>query len=339
MTGQVAKIAVVLLNMGGPDSLDAVRPFLHNLFSDPEILPVPGFVRRPLAWWIARRRAPHSAENYRAIGGKSPLGEITLAQAQALEAELGPGYTVTVAMRYWRPRASEAARAVRDAGAQGLVVLPLYPQFSRATTGSSLADLERALADEGLGSLPREVIRSWEDFPPYAAALAECVREVRDDVGDATVLFSAHGLPVKLIERGDPYLDHVRATVAAVMEHFPGVPHRLAFQSRAGPVRWLEPSVADELQVLAAQGVRRVVVVPVSFVSDHIETLHEIDVEYGELARSLGFEAFRRSPSLNTRPAFVRALARLVLERTTELRRTLDPAVHPAAPAPLDPED
>ncbi|MEW6487223.1 MAG: ferrochelatase [Thermodesulfobacteriota bacterium] len=329
MTGQAAKIAVVLLNMGGPDSLDAVRPFLHNLFSDPEILSLPGFVRRPLAWWIARRRAPHSAENYRAIGGKSPLGEITRAQARALEAELGPGYAVTVAMRYWHPRAAEAARSLRESGAGAIVALPLYPQFSRATSGSSLADLDRALADAGLGALPREVIRSWEAYPPYASALAECVKEGLEELEGATVLFSAHGLPVKLIEGGDPYLGHVQATVAAVMTHLPGVPHRLAFQSRTGPVRWLEPSVADELAALAGQGVKRVVVVPVSFVSDHIETLHEIDVEYGALARSLGFEAFRRSPSLNTRPSFVRALAQLVRERSAALHPTPDPAAGP----------
>ncbi|MDW7711894.1 MAG: ferrochelatase [Deferrisomatales bacterium] len=329
MTGQAAKIAVVLLNMGGPDSLDAVRPFLHNLFSDPAILPAPAFVRRPLAWWIAKRRAPRSAENYRAIGGRSPLGEITRAQAKALEAELGPGYAVTVAMRYWHPRAAEAARAVQASGARAIVALPLYPQFSRATSGSSLADMERALAEEGLDGLPREVIRSWEDFPPYVSALAACVREALEGLEGATVLFSAHGLPVKLIEGGDPYLGHVQATVAAVMTHLPGVPYRLAFQSRTGPVRWLEPSVADELAALAGQGVKRVVVVPVSFVSDHIETLHEIDVEYRELAESLGFEVFRRSPSLNTRPSFVRALAQLVRERSAALHPTSEPAVRP----------
>jgi ferrochelatase len=329
MTGRGGRIAVVLLNMGGPDSLDAVRPFLHNLFSDPEILSVPAFLRRPLAWWIARRRAPHSAENYRAIGGRSPLGEITRAQATALEAELGPGYAVTVAMRYWHPRAAEAARAVRVSGARAVVALPLYPQFSRATSGSSLADLEQALADAGLGALPREAIRSWEAFPPYVSALAECVAEGLAGLPGGTVLFSAHGLPVKLVEQGDPYLGHVQSTVAAVMAHLPGVPHRLAFQSRTGPVRWLEPSVADELAALAGQGVKRVVVVPVSFVSDHIETLHEIDVEYGELARTLGFEAFRRSPSLNTRPSFVRALAQLVRERSAALHPKPDPAARP----------
>lgn len=328
MTGQAAKIAVVLLNMGGPDCLDAVRPFLHNLFSDPQILAVPGIVRRPLAWWIAYRRAPRSTANYRAIGGKSPLGEITRAQARALEAELGPGYAVTVAMRYWHPRAAEAARAVGESGARAVVALPLYPQFSRATSGSSLADLDRALARAGLDTLPRAAIRSWQAYPPYACALAECVREGLEGLEGATVLFSAHGLPVKLVERGDPYLEQVHATVGAVMSHLPGVPHRLAFQSRTGPVRWLEPSVADELAALAGQGVRRVVVVPVSFVSDHIETLYEIDVEYGELARSLGFDAFRRSPSLNTRPSFIRALAQLVRERGAALH----PTPHPADP-------
>ncbi len=310
-----ALTAVFLLNMGGPDSLDAVRPFLQNLFSDPEILRVPGFLRGPLARWIAARRAPHSAENYRVIGGKSPLAEITLAQARALEGELGQGYCVHVAMRYWHPRAEEAVRAARERGAREVVALPLYPQFSRATTGSSLGDLEEALAAQGLDALPRRVIRSWEDFPPYVEALAQCVREALAGLEGATVLFSAHGLPVKMVEQGDPYLDQVHATVDAVMARLPGVPHRLAFQSRAGPVRWLEPSVADELRALAAQGVRRLAVVPVSFVSDHIETLHEIDVEYGELARSLGFEAFVRSPSLNTRPAFIQALAELVRRR------------------------
>jgi len=308
-TGQTA---VVLLNMGGPDSLAAVRPFLQNLFSDPAILPAPAPVRWVLARWIAAHRAPRSAANYRVIGGKSPLVEITRAQARALEETLGTGYQVHVAMRYWNPLAREAARRVREERAARLVALPLYPQYSRATTGSSLADLEGALASEGLGGLPRTVVRSWHDFGPYADALAEAVGEALQGLDGATVLFSAHGLPVRLIEKGDPYLDQVQGTVAAVMKRLPGVPHRLAFQSRAGPVRWLEPAAADELKALAEEGVRRLVVVPVSFVSDHIETLHEIDVEYAELARHLGFEGFRRTPSLNTRPAFIRALAQLV---------------------------
>ncbi len=304
--------AVVLLNMGGPDSLEAVRPFLENLFSDPEILRVPGFLRGFLARRIAARRAPRSAANYREIGGRSPLREITEAQAKALGAELGPGHTVHVAMRYWRPRAEEVAERLREEQPRRIVVLPLYPQYSRATSGSSLGDLESALRAVGVTAPEVRVIRSWHDDPAYADALARCVREAQEGLEDVTVLFSAHGLPVRLIEEGDPYLDQVQGTVAAVMARLPGLPHRLAFQSRAGPVRWLEPSVADEMRALAGSGVRRLLVVPVSFVSDHIETLHEIDIEYGALARSLGFEVFRRTPSLNTRPDFIRALAGLV---------------------------
>jgi ferrochelatase len=313
--GRAEKAAVVLLNMGGPDSLDAVRPFLHNLFSDPEILrfPLSGLLQRPLAWWIASRRSRKAVENYRAIGGKSPLLEITRAQAAALEQELGADqYTVHVAMRYWRPRAREAAAAVRASGARHLVALPLYPHYCRATTGSSLGDLEEALRAEGLGEFPRAVIRSWHDFTPYIDALVEAIGEALSPRPGATVLFSAHSLPVRIIEEGDPYLEQVQGTVGAVMKRLPGVPHHLAFQSRTGPVRWLEPAVDRVLEELAGQGIKDLVVIPVSFVSDHIETLHEIDVTYQELAGRLGISGFVRAPSLNTRPAFVRALAELV---------------------------
>lgn len=307
--------AVILLNMGGPDSLEAVRPFLENLFSDPAILGMPGFVRRPLARLIASRRAPGVVGKYRQIGGRSPLKEITEAQASALEASLGGeerGWSVHVAMRYWRPRAEAAAAAARAAGAERVVVVPLYPQFSRATTGSSLADLDAALAAEGLAELPTTVVQSWHDFPPYLDALTDALVEGLQGLPEATVLFSAHGLPTKLIDQGDPYLDQIQGTVAGVMDRLPGIPWRLAFQSRTGPVRWLEPSTPAMLRILAGEGVRDVVVVPVSFVSDHIETLHELDIEYGELARELGLRTFRRAPSLNTRPGFVEALAELV---------------------------
>ncbi|MBI5444217.1 MAG: ferrochelatase [Deltaproteobacteria bacterium] len=308
------KTAVLLLNLGGPDSLEAVKPFLLNLFSDPEILrfPLSGLLQRPLARWIASRRTPTVIQKYRQIGGKSPLREITEAQARALSAELGPECSVHVAMRYWHPSAAEAARALRDARPERLLLLPLYPQFSRATTGSSLADLVGALRAEGLADLPTETIRSWQDFPPYVDALAEAVEEGLASLPRATILFSAHSLPVRLIEEGDPYLEHVRATAAAVAERLPGRAWTLAFQSRTGPVRWLEPSVPEALRQLASDGVSEVLVVPLSFVSDHIETLHEIDVEYRELAHTLGLRELRRTPSLNTRPAFIRALAELI---------------------------
>lgn len=309
------KTAVVLLNMGGPDSLEAVRPFLENLFSDPEILqfPLSALVRKPLARFIASRRAPKVVEKYRQIGGKSPLREITEAQARALGEVLGSTYSVHVAMRYWNPRSAEAVEGIRASAAERVLMLPLYPQFCRATTGSSLGDLDMALDRRGLGRLPRVVVRSWHDFPSYLDSLAEAVREGLREAPEATILFSAHGVPVRLIEEGDPYLDHVKATVRGVVARLPDRLWKLAFQSRTGPMRWLEPATPTALKELAERGVKEVLVVPVSFVSDHIETLHEIDFEYGELARSLGFRIYRRSPSLNTRPSFIRTLAELVI--------------------------
>ncbi len=314
MTGPVG---VVLLNMGGPDAPEAVRPFLENLFSDPEILPAPSLLRRPLARWIAARRSRFVTDRYRAIGGGSPIARITREQAAALQQALGPGFAVTVAMRYWPPRADAAVADLGRRGVGRVVAVPLYPQFSRTTTGSSLADLERAVAAGGLADRPRVAIRSWHEFPPYLDALAETVAETLERAPGATVLFSAHGLPVRVIEAGDPYLDQVNATVAGVLRRLPPVPHRLAFQSRAGPVKWLEPATEDAIRALGRDGVDRVVVVPVSFVSDHIETLHEIDIEYAAVARDAGIAEFLRAPSLNTRPAFIRALAALVRQRGT----------------------
>jgi ferrochelatase len=306
--------------MGGPDSLEAIQPFLENLFSDPEIFNFPGswLVRKPLAKFISRRRSVCVRDRYRYMGGKSPLIDITREQAEALAERLGPGYSVHVAMRYWHPFADEAVREAKKTSPGRIVILPLYPHYSRATTGTSLSDMERALEAGGLGGVERKVIRSWETFPPYVEALAGCVREaVTGAVGEGRetfLLFSAHGLPVRLIEKGDPYLRHVEATVAAVMERFGGLPHQLAFQSRAGPVKWLEPSVEDALTELGKKGVEDVTVVAVSFVSDHIETLHEIDVEYRELAERVGIKRFRRAPSLNARPDFIRALEACVRE-------------------------
>ncbi len=312
---------VVLLNMGGPQSTAAVRPFLEQLFSDPAILPLPRAVRLPLARWIARMRASRVVPRYERIGGRSPLVEITRAQARALEQELSGGggkWHVEPAMRYTPPRAAEALARLRERGAERLVVLPLYPQYSEATTGSSLLDLDRALTRAGMEALPRAVVRSWHDHPGYADALAESVRETLADLSDPVVLFSAHSLPERAVRRGDPYPDHVRATVEAVRERLPRVRWRLAFQSRAGPVRWIGPGVEQTLGALAREGCGAVVVVPVSFVSDHIETLYEIDVEYRALAERLGIGVFRRVPALNTRPSFIRALADIV--RTARTR-------------------
>lgn len=308
------KTAVFLLNMGGPDSMGAIAPFLENLFSDPAIMRFPGawLVRRPLARFISKKRALKVARHYEKMGGKSPLPALTDEQAKALAAELGPDYSVHVAMRYWHPFAGEAVAEAKKAGAERIVILPLYPHYCSATTGSSLLDLEKSLKEGGLSTLPSRTVKSFETYPPYVDALAGAVEEAAKLMPDAFFLFSAHGVPVKLIEEGDPYLDHVTATVAAVMEKFPGRQHLLAFQSRTGPVKWLSPSTEDALETLARGGVKKLLVVAVSFVSDHIETLCEIDEQYRDEAAGLGITGFARAPSLNSRPDFISALAGLV---------------------------
>jgi len=314
------KTGVILLNMGGPDSVEAIQPFLENLFSDPEILrfPLSSLLQKPLARFISKKRAVKVAPLYEAMGGESPQCRITAEQVRLLGEELGDNYRVVVAMRYWNPRADAAVREVKEWGAERLVVLPLYPHYSRATTGTSLTDLEASLKAAGLSSLPRVTVTSWEDFPPYVEALAETLKETLKEGEGTTILFSAHGLPERLIKEGDPYLEQIERTVAAVMEHFSGVPHRLSFQSRTGPVKWLEPYTDEMIKTLAGEGVEELTVLAVSFVSDHIETLQEIDVEYRDLALEAGIKSFRRAPALNVRPTFIGALAKRVQAAVAE---------------------
>jgi protoporphyrin/coproporphyrin ferrochelatase len=310
------KTAVLLLQMGGPDSIEAVEPFLYNLFSDRDIIKIgPAFLQPLIARMIVRRRAPKSAANYRDIGGKSPLRELTEAQATALEQSLGDGYRCFAAMRYWHPFTRDVLAAVQAEGISRVVALSLYPHYSRATSGSSFNDLDKALT----ASKKRcEVVRitQFYDHPLYIQALAEKIEQGLagfPDRSQVQLFFSAHSLPQSFITDGDPYLDHIQATVRLVMERFAGVAHHLAFQSRAGPVKWLEPSTGDKLKELAAQGHRQVLMVPLSFVSDHIETLHEIDIEYREEAHRLGITDFRRMESLNSSPTFINCLTELVL--------------------------
>jgi ferrochelatase len=309
------KTAVLLLQMGGPDSLEAVEPFLYNLFSDRDIIKIgPAFLQPFIARMIVKRRAPKSAANYRAIGGKSPLRELTEQQAFELEKLLGDRYRCFVAMRYWHPFTDEVLAAIRQEGFNRIIALSLYPHYSRATSGSSFNALEKSLA--GPKSRPEiSYIRHFYDHPLYIQALAEKVEQGLAGYPDrfrVQLFFSAHSLPQSFIAEGDPYLDHIQSTVRLVMERFEGVAHHLAFQSRAGPVKWLEPSTQDKLKELAAQGHREVLMVPLSFVSDHIETLHEIDIEYREEAHKLGITDFRRMESLNSSPTFIQCLAELV---------------------------
>lgn len=305
--------AVILLQMGGPDSLDAVKPFLMNLFSDREIIKIgPAWLQPFIARIIVGRRTPKVIEKYREIGGKSPIRELTEAQACALEKELG--IPCFAGMRYWHPYTFDTLRKIRSSGAKKIVALSLYPHYSRATSGSSFNDLTRSLADlDG----DYEVVRvlQFYDHPLYIDALAEKIKAGMngfDEPATAELLFSAHSLPQSFIDDGDPYLEHIRTTVRLVMERFSAVRYNLAFQSRAGPVKWIGPSTDDMIRERAEDGCREMLVVPLSFVSDHIETLHEIDIEYAGEARKLGIRNFRRIESLNSSPAFINCLADLV---------------------------
>jgi ferrochelatase len=318
------RTAVVLLNMGGPDSLEAVEPFLFNLFSDRSLIALPGgaLLQKPLARMLARRRAEKSRENYRRIGGRSPLADWTLRQARGLAEALGGSWSVEVVMRYWPPRAQEVLWRMRGNGVRQALVLPLYPQYAGATTGSSIADFRQAAATL-FPELAYGIIDHWHDWPAYLDALAARIGEglqlLPENLrAEAPILFSAHTLPQKVIDRGDPDLGQTLATVRGIMQRLGERPWHLGFQSRSGPVKWLQPAIETVLKDLAAAGHASVLMVPLSFVSDHVETLHEIDQVYRQKARELGIEHFARSPSLNDHPDFIRALADLVVQRFEE---------------------
>jgi len=328
-------IGVLLVNLGGPDSLAAVRPFLFNLFSDREIIRLgPSFLQRPLAYLISSLRSGKTREAYAMIGGSSPINEITRAQAEALERNLKnstaniqrSGVAVSVGMRYWNPYLEDVIGELHGQGIRRLLVLSLYPHYSVATTGSSLAHLHKILAS--YPGISVHAIESWYDHPRYIDALVGQIRQGLDAFGiragsrpvshgdDIELLFSAHSLPMKFIEEGDPYVDHIKGTVRAVTEKIP-VPWSLSYQSKSGPVAWLEPSTEQMLKVLARKGVKNLLAVPVSFVSDHIETLYEIDILYKQMAADLGIY-LERIPSLNTVPQFIAALEEIVLKGIEE---------------------
>jgi ferrochelatase len=292
------------------------------MLSDPAILAMPGFVRLPLAAFIAARRAGKVRSQYREIGGGSPIGPITDRQARAvaafLEREKGP-MPVLVGMRYTEPSIANAlAESVRK-GLSRLVVMPLHPQWSDTTTGSAFREVHRVI--NGMRNAPEmSFIADFAEDPDYVAAVAGTVEEalgtVPTDLMPRTrVLFSAHGLPVRYVERGDPYPSRIEATTRAVMTRLGerNISHEICYQSRVGPVRWLEPSTETAIERAASDGIRAIVMVPVAFASDHLETLHEIDRIYRDMARNAGIPVFARAPSLNDRPDFTSALARIVL--------------------------
>ena len=320
----MGRVGVLLLNLGGPDQLKDVGPFLFNLFSDPEIIRIPfRWLQRPLAWFISTRRTKTSQENYREIGGGSPLRRITEAQAQALQEkllQLGQEAVIYVGMRYWHPFTEEAIAKIKRDRIDRLVILPLYPQFSISTSGSSFRLLQRLwLEDPKLEQIEYTVIPSWYKQPSYLQAMAQLIAQQLQQFSNPDkvhIFFSAHGVPRSYVEEaGDPYQQEIEECTALIMQTLnrPN-PHTLAYQSRVGPVEWLQPYTEEAIKELGAQGVEDLLVVPISFVSEHIETLQEIDIEYREIAEHAGIHNFRRVPALNTHPLFIQAMAELVVE-------------------------
>jgi protoporphyrin/coproporphyrin ferrochelatase len=307
--------AIVLMNLGGPDSPEAVEPFLINLFSDPAIIRLPLIVRWPLARLIARRRAGVARDIYDHLGGGSPLLANTKAQAQALEAVLGDGSRCFIAMRYWHPLTEEAVAAVKNWQPDEVICLPLYPQYSTTTTASSLAAWLRVTKRQGL-DCPMRIVDPYPTANGFIAALTGLIAPVLEEAERShkiRLLLSAHGLPLKIVQTGDPYPDQINQTAAAVVAALdrPDVDWTVCYQSRVGPLAWLGPQTDDEIRRAGGDGVA-IVVAAISFVSEHSETLVELDRDYRRLAQANGVPAYYRVPAVGTDPRFIAALAELV---------------------------
>lgn len=322
MTEKSNQTALILLNMGGPDSLDAIEPFLFNLFSDRELiqLPLGGLLQKPFARLISHFRSKKVRESYEYIGGCSPLLAWTQKQAAGIAQRLGEEFVPFVVMRYWHPRADEVLNQLRKQGIRQAIVVSMYPHYTGATTGSSVNDFKRCAA-RLYPELSYQLIEQWHDWPGYITALANRVKEgleqfhelMREDV---RILFSAHALPQKFIDRGDPYKEQVERTAWQVMQQVGNYRWSIAYQSRSGPVRWMEPGTDDEIIRLGAEGDKTMLMVPISFVSDHIETLEEIDLQYRMLAEQHGIPHFVRAPSLNAHADFLDGMSELVRQKS-----------------------
>ncbi|HEY9234555.1 MULTISPECIES: ferrochelatase [Phenylobacterium] len=314
----MSKLAVVLFNLGGPDGPEAVKPFLENLFKDPAIIGLPGFLRLPLAKLIATRREETAKANYAIMGGASPLLPETTRQAAALQEALSaarPDLTVRVfiAMRYWKPFADQTAKEVAAFAPDDLVLLPLYPQFSTTTTGSSLKDWARAYRGPGR---PHTVC-CYPEAQGLAEAHARAISQIWLKAGrpaDVRLLFSAHGLPQKVVDGGDPYQVQVEATARAIAARVPELTDwSICYQSRVGPLKWLGPSTVDAVRQAAADG-KGVLICPVAFVSEHVETLVELDHEYAVLAKELGVSPYLRAPTPTTDASLIDSFVQASLE-------------------------
>lgn len=315
-----SRTAIVLFNLGGPDSLAAVRPFLTNLFNDPAIIRLPSLLRSMIAAWIARRRAPVAQKIYGHMGGRSPILPNTELQAQALRTALGPEMEakVFIAMRYWHPMTAETVAAVKAYAPDQAILLPLYPQFSTTTTASSYKLWCEEAARQGLRA-PHRLVCCYPTEPGFVAAAAELIAaglaRVRssDPQAKPLVVFSAHGLPKKVVTDGDPYVSQVEAGASAMVARLDLKPGDwvVSYQSRVGPLEWVGPAT-DAVIRQAAKDRRALVVFPIAFVSEHSETLVELDIEYRHLAEQTGAAAYVRVPAVGTHPAFIAGLANLV---------------------------
>jgi protoporphyrin/coproporphyrin ferrochelatase len=319
MTRTTRRVGIVLFQLGGPDTLEAIEPFLYNLFCDPDIIDFPfaRIGRKALAKIISTTRARKVQHHYATIGGGSPIRRHTERQAGALETELrnrGINAHCFVAMRYWHPFTHQAIQQLQASQCDGVVLLPLYPQYSSTTTGSSLNEWRRLFA----GDVPVHRVETFYRNTMYLDAVIEKVNEALSrfsEPGRPEIVFSAHSVPMSVIEKGDPYQRQIEETVRLLTERGGWRnPHRLCYQSKVGASRWLQPSLHHTLRQLSAEQVREVCVVPVAFVSDHVETLGEIDHEAREEARSLGFTQFEMSAGLNDSPRFIQALGQIVYQ-------------------------
>jgi len=311
---------VLLINLGGPDSINAVGPFLYNLFSDPDIMGYNRFILKPLARLISRRRTGVVSEYYRLIGGKSPILELTMQQGIALEKALSShgNYRVFIAMRYWHPLIEETVRSIVTIEPREIILFPLYPHYSITTTGSSLNEFERVWRRFGSRSVKITKVEEWYDHPAYIGAMCNSIERTllsfNLSIKNTHIVFSAHGIPLKFIERGDPYAEQIEKSVTLIEERLGGEGnYHLSYQSRVGPLKWLGPSTEEVLKKLGEEKVRDVVLVPISFISDHLETLYEMDILYREKSCELGITNFYRVPALNDHPMLIEAMKDIVL--------------------------
>ena len=349
----MARVGILLMNLGGPERIQDVGPFLYNLFSDPEIIRLPiSSLQKPLAWWISTLRSNKSQKAYRSIGGGSPLRRITEQQARELQSALrlrGIDATSYVAMRYWHPFTESAVADIKADEVNQVVVLPLYPHFSISTSGSSFRELRRLRDnDHDFQQVSLRCIRSWYDHPGYLQAMAELIADqiaLCELPDDAHVFFTAHGVPrIYVEEAGDPYQKEIESCSVLIMDELEKAlgkrnPSSLSYQSRVGPEEWLQPYTEDVLEKLGKSGIRELVVVPISFVSEHIETLQEIDIEYRDLAKRFGIVNFRRVPALDTYPLFIQGLADLVITSLEGPEISLDAAAKLPSGVKLYPQE